>query len=75
MKIDGAYVIATAIMLFLVLDPLGNLVFFIQQLRRYDAKQYIWIVFRESLIALGVLLVFLLFGGDLLKDVSEPREE
>jgi len=67
MTMDWAFVVSTAIMLLMVLDPLGNLVFFIQQLRRYDAKQYVWIVFRESLIALGVLLIFLLFGGDLLK--------
>ena len=53
-------VFSTATMLFLVLDPLGNLPFFVSLLKDCDAKGYRRIVLRESCIALAVLLLFVL---------------
>jgi len=59
-------VFSTATMLFLVLDPLGNLPFFVSLLKDCDAKSYRRIVLRESCIALAVLLLFLVCGNRLL---------
>ena len=59
-------VFSTATMLFLVLDPLGNLPLFVSLLKQYDGPNYRRIVLRESCIALGVLLLFLLFGDRIL---------
>lgn len=61
-----AYIVSTAFMLFLVLDPLGNLPLFISLLRRHDGRTYRRIVVRESFFALAVLLLFLFFGSDIL---------
>ncbi|MDD4737580.1 MAG: MarC family protein [Kiritimatiellae bacterium] len=57
---------STATMLFLVLDPLGNLPLFVSLLKDCDAKNYRRIVLRESGIALMVLMLFLLFGNRIL---------
>lgn len=59
-------VFSTATMLFLVFDPLGNLPFFVSLLKKYDGPNYRRIVFRESCIALAVLMLFLLFGNRIL---------
>lgn len=59
-------IFSTATMLFLVLDPLGNLPFFVSLLKDCDAKGYRRIVLRESCIALAVLLLFLVCGNRLL---------
>ena len=46
------------ILFFLVMDPLGNLPVFITTLENLPPKRYGAVVLRESLIALGVLLLF-----------------
>ncbi len=56
-----------AVMLFLVLDPVGNLPVFVSILKRQEEKRYCRIILRESTIALAVLIVFLLFGENILK--------
>lgn len=48
-------------------DPLGNLPVFIAELDGTGAARYRFIVIRESLIALGILLLFLFCGGAILK--------
>ena len=58
--------ISTGILFFLVLNPLGNLALFIAELDGLTAERYRHVVIRESLIALGVLLLFLLCGGQIL---------
>lgn len=63
-------IFSTATMLFLVLDPLGNLPLFVSLLKDYDAKNYRRIVLRESCIALGVLMLFLLLGNRILQGLQ-----
>ena len=58
--------ISTGILFFLVLNPLGNLPLFIAELDGLTSERYRHVVIRESLIALGVLLLFLLCGGQIL---------
>lgn len=55
------------ILFFLVMDPLGNLPVFITTLENLPPKRYGAVVLRESLIALGVLLLFLFCGGKILE--------
>lgn len=60
---------SAALTLFLVMDPLGNIPFFISALRTVEEKKRTWIILRESLIAFGVLVFFLLIGNQLLADL------
>jgi len=63
---DVFKIFSTATMLFLVFDPLGNLPLFVSLLKQCDGAGYRRIVARESCIALGVLMLFLLFGNRIL---------
>ena len=53
---------SAAVTLILVMDPLGNVPVFLAILRRYNETEQAKIIFRETLIALVVLLLFLFFG-------------
>jgi MarC family membrane protein len=61
-------------LLFLVMDPLGNIPFFLAALKPVDPARQTRIVVRELLIALAVLIVFLFAGRFLLTvlNLSEP---
>jgi len=66
--------ISATVLLFLVLDPFGNLPFFLVVLKDVPEKRKGRIIVREMLIALGILVIFL-FGGQYLLtilQVSEP---
>ncbi len=54
------------LLLFLVIDPFGNLPFVIAVLSRLDARAYLRAVLRELGLAFLVLLAFALFGGAIL---------
>ncbi|TAL86622.1 MAG: YhgN family NAAT transporter [Rhodanobacter sp.] len=54
--------LSAGIMLFLIMDPLGNIPFFLSLLKDVPPRRRRWVMVRELLIALGVLLGFL-FGG------------
>lgn len=54
--------LSAGITLFLIMDPLGNIPFFLSLLKDVPPKRRRLVLVRELLIALGVLLVFL-FGG------------
>lgn len=56
--------------LILVMDPLGNIPIFLSVLNKTPAKQHTLIILRESIIALLVLTVFLLFGKDILTNMQ-----
>jgi multiple antibiotic resistance protein len=56
-----------AILLFLVLDPFGNIPFFVSALKHVQAHRHGRVVARELLVALGVLVLFLFAGPGLLK--------
>jgi multiple antibiotic resistance protein len=57
---------ANTVMLLLVMDPLGNIPFFIAGLKNTPAARRKYIVLRECFIALLTLLFFLFFGKYLL---------
>ncbi|MDH4065859.1 MAG: NAAT family transporter [Acidobacteriota bacterium] len=61
-------------LLFLVLDPFGNLPFFIAALEPVERSRHFRVIVRELLIALGVLVVFLFAGRHILAllGISEP---
>ena len=68
---------SAALLLFLVMDPVGNVPIFVSVLSGVDPKRRARIVFREMLIALAILVIFL-FGGPYLLQimgVSKPALE
>lgn len=67
-------IISAALLLFLVMDPLGNIPFFVAALKSVDPARHRPIIVRELLIALGVLVTFLFAGPYvlLLLHISEP---
>jgi len=67
-------VASAALLLFLVLDPFGNVPFFLAALQRAPPGRRTRVVARELLIALVALLVFLFLGQYLLAllGISEP---
>ncbi len=67
-------VMSAGILLFLVMDPFGNIPMFLCVLRAVPAERRRLVILRELLIALLVLLIFLVAGPGLLKllHVSEP---
>ena len=67
-------VFSAAMLLFLIMDPFGNIPFFIAALRNVERARHIRIIVRELLIALVVLTVFLFAGQHILKvlHISEP---
>lgn len=68
---------SAALLLFLVMDPIGNVPIFLSALANVAPKRRVWVVLREMLIALVILIAFL-FGGEFLLDlmgVSDPALE
>jgi multiple antibiotic resistance protein len=65
---------SAAVLLFLVLDPFGNIPFFISALQNVPRERHRLVVVRELLIALGILVVFLFAGEHILRSlqISEP---
>ncbi|MFA7231642.1 MAG: MarC family protein [Victivallaceae bacterium] len=61
------FILSTALLLLLVMDPLGNLPFFISTLKHVPPERYYKIIIREALIALLVLAMFLVFGKNILE--------
>jgi MarC family membrane protein len=67
-------VASAALLLFLVMDPLGNIPFFLAALKHVDPARQARVIRRELLIALGVMIAFLFVGQFLLAAmrISEP---
>ena len=59
--------ISVAVLMFLVMDPLGNIAFFIAALANVDPKRQRTVIIRELIIALVVLIVFLFVGRSFLQ--------
>jgi len=53
--------------LFLLMDSPGNIPFYISFLKEVPPKRQRWIIFREMLIALGLILLFNFVGESLLR--------
>ncbi len=58
---------STALLLFLVLDPIGNVPLFIVALKNVDPDRHTQVIARESVIGLGFLVMFLLLGPWILR--------
>src|SRR5678815_1656760 len=67
-------VYSAALLLFLVIDPLANIPFFLTTLRKFDQKRRSQIILRELIIALVVMVACLFVGRYLLQvlRISEP---
>jgi len=59
-------ILAASVTLFFVMDPIGNIPIFHSILQDVPLKTRIKIIFRELIIALGILLVFLFLGTEIL---------
>lgn len=66
--------LSAALLLLIVMDPLGNIPFFILALEKVKKERRTYVIIRELLIALVILLTFLLTGQYILQalHVSEP---
>ena len=67
-------IFSAALLLFLVMDPFGNLPLFSSALKMVEKSRHTRIIIRELIIALLVLISFLFFGQHLLSalNISEP---
>ena len=65
---------SAALLLFLILDPLGNIPVFLGLLRTLPPQRQRIVLVREMLIALGVLMLFL-WGGRYALDLMHLRQE
>ena len=71
---DVSGILSAATMLFLVMDPLGNIPLFLTLLKDIDEKRRRPIILREVLFALVILLFFLFFGQALLDFLKLEQE-
>lgn len=60
-------ILSAAVLLFFVMDPLGNVPLFLAALRHVDPARHRFIIMRELLIALALMIVFLFAGRYLLE--------
>ena len=67
-------VLSAALLLFLILDPLGNIPVFLSVLKPLAPKRQRAVLVRELLIALGVLMGFL-WGGKYALEMMHLRQE
>lgn len=67
-------IITITIMIFLLLNAYAQIPVFLALLANYDHKRQKAIILREMLIALGVLLLFIFFGNEVLSliGITEP---
>ena len=67
-------VLQAALLLLLIMDPLGNVPVFLAVLKDTPEDRRVKIIWREMLIALGILLVFLFFGSHMLQALALDTE-
>ena len=65
---------SAVVLLILVMDPFGNIPFFLTALNQVESSRHLRVVIRELLIALAVMIVFLFVGRPLISvlGISEP---
>lgn len=59
--------VSSAFTFLIVMDPLGNVPLFLSSLRRTDPARVQWVILRECLIALAIMVAFLFAGRTLLE--------
>ncbi len=67
-------IVASAVLLFLIMDPLGNIPLFLSVLKTVPESRRSAVLRRELLIALGVLLLFLAIGSVVFDFLKLSRE-
>ncbi|MFT5541849.1 MAG: multiple antibiotic resistance protein [Glaciecola sp.] len=67
-------ILSAATMLFLIMDPLGNLPIYMSVLKTIDSKRRRIVIVRELLFALIILMVFLHSGQTLLEFLKIEQE-
>src|SRR5690606_8418882 len=67
-------ILQAALLLFLILDPLGNIPVFLSMLRRLEPQRQRIVLARELLIALAVLMLFL-WAGKYALEAMHLRQE
>lgn len=67
-------IVSAALLLFLILDPLGNIPIFLSVLKPLSPERQRRVLIRELLIALGVLMLFL-WAGKYFLQVMHLRQE
>ncbi|WP_076541423.1 YhgN family NAAT transporter [Shewanella sp. UCD-KL21] len=67
-------IFSAAVMLFLIMDPLGNLPIFASILRHIEPKKRRRVLIRELLFALAIMLLFL-FAGEVILNFLSLRQE
>jgi small neutral amino acid transporter SnatA (MarC family) len=70
----GVTIESAAVLLFLVMDPMGNIPFFLASLKNVDPKRQARVIGRELLIAYALMVAFLFAGRPVLDvlSISEP---
>jgi len=65
--------ISVAIILFLIMDPVGNVSILLQALKPVPPKKHVWVILREMCFVLIAMLFFYFLGDVLLRvlDISE----
>ncbi|MBN8726430.1 MAG: YhgN family NAAT transporter [Xanthomonadales bacterium] len=66
--------LSAGILLFLIMDPLGNIPLFLSLLRNVAPRRRLWVLARELVIALVVLFAFL-FGGEYILRLLQLKQE
>tara|TARA_R110001583_G_scaffold26571_7_gene95854 strand:+ start:23899 stop:24507 length:609 start_codon:yes stop_codon:yes gene_type:complete len=59
-------ILSTAVLIFFILDPIGNVPLILSILKNIDKQKHSKIIIREMLIGLLILVVFLFFGEQFL---------
>lgn len=62
--------LSAAVLLFFVMDPLGNVPLYLSALQAVEPERRRWVTVRELFFALGILIGFLFFGTSLLNALS-----
>lgn len=65
---------SAAVMLFLIMDPLGNLPVFLSILRHLDPKRRRKVMMRELLFSLAIMMAFLFAGQQILNFLNLRQE-
>jgi multiple antibiotic resistance protein len=67
-------IFSAAMLLFLVMDPFGNIPLFMSALKNVESERQMRVILRELVIALAVLVAFLFTGKSLINalQISEP---
>lgn len=67
-------ILSISVTLFLIMDPFGNLPFFMSTLDRVPAERRRFIIIRELLIALGIIITTILCGSHVMKFMGLQQE-